>query len=192
MPPRPWKTLSTREVYTNKWMRLREDIAEMPNGQTTLYGVVECTDCVGVLPFIDENNVVMVRQYRYVYGEDFRWEMPTGGVKPGESIAAAAQRELREEAGFVVGELQHLSTYYPSKSIVREVGHLFLGRYLTRVETVPDETEFNVFRSTIESGGEVKLVRGDSGRVEHEELVAGPYAQTDFGEPSAIGHEGGN
>lgn len=31
-----------------------------------------------------------------------------------------------------------------------------------------------------------------AGLVEHEELVAGPYAQTDFGEPSAIGHEGGN
>jgi ADP-ribose pyrophosphatase len=38
MPPKRWKTLSTRQVYQNPWMRLREDIAEMPNGKTTIYG----------------------------------------------------------------------------------------------------------------------------------------------------------
>ena len=37
MPPKPWKTLSTREVYKNPWTRVREDIAEMPNGKTTIY-----------------------------------------------------------------------------------------------------------------------------------------------------------
>ena len=35
-----WKTLSSRIVYQNPWMRLREDVAEMPDGQTTIYGVV--------------------------------------------------------------------------------------------------------------------------------------------------------
>ena len=49
MPPQPWKTLSTRDIYRNKWMALHEDIAEMPNGRTTLYGVCEFGQCVGVL-----------------------------------------------------------------------------------------------------------------------------------------------
>jgi len=142
MPPSPWKTLTSREVYKNKWMRLREDIAEMPDGKTTIYGVVECAECVGVLPFVDDQQVVMVRQYRYVYGEDHRWEMPTGGVHPGETVREAARRELREEAGYDALELQHLSTYFTSKSIIREIGHLFIGRNLTRVLAVPDETEF--------------------------------------------------
>ena len=142
MPPRPWKTLATREVYKNNWMRLREDLAELPNGKTTIYGVVECTECVGILPFVDDNHVVMVRQYRYVYGEADRWEMPTGGVKSGESVEAAARRELREEAGYDALDLQHVSTYFTSKSILREVGHLFIGRNLTRVQAIPDETEF--------------------------------------------------
>ena len=65
MPPKPWKTLSSREVYKNPWTRVREDLAEMPNGQTTIYGVIECGHCVGVLPFLDDDHVVMVRQYRY-------------------------------------------------------------------------------------------------------------------------------
>jgi ADP-ribose pyrophosphatase len=123
-------------------MKLREDIAEMPNGKTTIYGVIECAECVGVLPFIDDDHVVMVRQYRYVFGEDHRWEMPTGGVKPGETLEVAARRELREEVGYDAAELQHVSTYFTSKSIMREIGHLYLGRGLTQVEAIPDETEF--------------------------------------------------
>ena len=49
----------------------------MPNGQTTIYGVIECGHCVGVLPFLDDDHVVMVCQYRYVFEENHRWEMPT-------------------------------------------------------------------------------------------------------------------
>jgi ADP-ribose pyrophosphatase len=139
---KPWKTVASREVYQNKWMRLREDVAEMPDGKTTIYGVIECADCVGVLPFVDEDRVVMVRQFRYVFGEDQRWEMPTGGVKLGETAESAARRELREEAGYEAGELQLVSTYYTSKSIMREVGYLYIGRSLSKVQAIPDETEF--------------------------------------------------
>ncbi|MEJ2746946.1 MAG: NUDIX hydrolase [Anaerolineae bacterium] len=139
---KPWKTLSSREIYQNKWMRLREDVAEMPDGRSTIYGVIECADCVGVLPFVDDDHVVMVRQFRYVFGEDHRWEMPTGGVKPGETAEFAARRELQEEAGYNAAELRHVSTYFTSKSIMREVGHLYIGRHLTKVEAAPDDTEF--------------------------------------------------
>lgn len=142
MPPAPWTTLSTRPVYQNPWTKVREDIAKLPNGKTTIYGVIECADCVGVLPFVDDEHVVMVRQYRYVFGEAHRWEMPTGGVKPGETPEAAARRELREEAGYDAGDLRHVSSYFTSKSIMREIGHLYIGRQLTQVKAVPDETEF--------------------------------------------------
>lgn len=142
MPPKAWKTQSSRRIYENPWMKLREDIAEMPNGKTTIYGVIECGQCVGVLPFLDNDHVVMVRQYRYVFDEDHRWEMPTGGVKPGESLEEAARRELREEVGYNAAELQLVSTYFTSKSIMQEIGHLFIGQGLTQVEAIPDETEF--------------------------------------------------
>lgn len=142
MKPKPWKTQSSRPIYENPWVKVREDIAELPNGKTTLYGVIETGECVGVLPFIDPDHVVMVRQYRYVFGESQRWEIPTGGVKPSEAIEAAARRELREEVGYEVAELQPLSTFFTSKAIMREVAHLFMGRGLTQVQAEPDETEF--------------------------------------------------
>lgn len=142
MPPKAWKTLSSRPVYENPWTSVREDIAEMPNGKTTIYGVVECGHCVGVLPFLDDRRVVLVRQYRYVFGENNRWEMPTGGVNPGETLIEAAHRELREEVGYETEELEEISTYYTSKSILQEIAHLYIGRGLTQVQAVPDETEF--------------------------------------------------
>ncbi|MBP8294016.1 MAG: NUDIX hydrolase [Caldilineaceae bacterium] len=142
MPPTPWKTQSSRPIYENKWMSLREDIAELPDGRTTIYGVVTFGECVGVLPFVDADNVVLVRQHRYVFGENQRWEMPTGGIKPGESAEAAALRELQEEVGYTAQRLEHVSTYYTSKSICYEIAHLYLGYGLQRAILPPDETEF--------------------------------------------------
>lgn len=100
MPPKPRKTLASQPIYANKRMRLREDVAELPDGRTTIYGVVSTSHCVGVLPFLADDRVVLVRQYRYVFGESQRWEMPTGGVHPNETPEQAAQRELREEVGY--------------------------------------------------------------------------------------------
>lgn len=142
MPPKPWKTLSTREIYKNNWMRLREDIAEMPNGKTTLYGVCEFGECVGVLPFVDDDHVVMVRQYRYAQNEGHRWEMPTGGIEAGESPEAAAQRELMEEIGYRANSLTHISSFYSSKAVCRETAHLYVGRDLVQASAPPDDTEF--------------------------------------------------
>jgi 8-oxo-dGTP pyrophosphatase MutT (NUDIX family) len=56
--------------------------------------VVTFGACVGVLPFLDDDCVLVVRQYRNVQGENHRWEMPTGGVHPGETPEAAAQRAI--------------------------------------------------------------------------------------------------
>ena len=68
--------------------------------------------------------------------------MPTGGVKAGESILEAARRELQEEVGYDAKGLQHINMYFPSKSIMHEIAHLYIGRDLTRMQSIPDETEF--------------------------------------------------
>src|SRR5207244_10782996 len=86
-----WRTLTSRPVYANPWIRVREDIAELPDGRTTLYGVVECPPCVGVLPFLDTRTVVLVGQWRYV-ARAFAWEMPTGAMQPGGAEEAAVPR----------------------------------------------------------------------------------------------------
>jgi ADP-ribose pyrophosphatase len=137
-----WRTLSSRPIYTNPWMRLREDIAEMPDGRTTQYGVVECKPAIGILPFLDPETVVLVGQYRYV-ARGFYWEMPTGGIRPGESEEAAAQRELTEEARYEAARLVKVCAFHSSKSIVEEVCNIYLAEGLRPVPGAEaDPTEF--------------------------------------------------
>ena len=137
----PWKTLSTRHVYENRWLRLREDIAEMPDGRSTIYGVVQCRPCVGVLPFVDADTVVLVGQYRYVAG-GFFWEMPTGGVHTDETEEQAVQRELAEESGYVARRLLKLCAFHTSKSVVEETANIYLAEGLEPAPVAPDATEF--------------------------------------------------
>ena len=137
----PWKTTATRPVYENRWIKVREDVAELPDGRTTIYGVVECAECVGVLPFLDRDTVLLVGQYRYV-ARDFYWEIPTGAQHPGETLEAAAQRELAEEAGQAAGQLTKLGDFHTSKSIMREIAHLYLAEDLQPASRPADGTEF--------------------------------------------------
>ena len=137
----PWKTASTRAVYENRWIKLREDIALLPDGRTTVYGVVKCAPAVGVLPFLDHDTVLLVGQYRFVAG-DFFWEMPTGGQHDGETLEQTAQRELAEEAGHEAGRLTKLCEFRTSKSILDEVAYVYLAEDLRPASAQPDVTEF--------------------------------------------------
>lgn len=137
----PWTTQSSRPVYENRWITVREDIALLPDGRTTIYGVVGCSECVGVLPFVDRATVLLVGQYRYV-AEGFYWEIPTGSQHAGESLEDAAQRELSEEAGYEAGRLIKLCDFHTSKSVLREIAHLYLAEGLRPAPRTPDDTEF--------------------------------------------------
>ncbi|MBI2903400.1 MAG: NUDIX hydrolase [Candidatus Methylomirabilis oxyfera] len=138
----PWKKVSSKPIYQNRWLSLREDLVELPDGKTTIYGVVTCGDCVGILPFVDRDRVLLIQQYRYVAGRT-TWEMPTGGMHPGESFKEAAQRELEEEAGYRAGRLTKIVSYHTSKSVLDETAHLYLAEELQPVHNQPaDDTEF--------------------------------------------------
>jgi len=139
--PDDLERLSSKPVYANKWISVREDLVALPDGRTTVYGVVSCGHCVGLLPFVDPDTILLVRQYRYVAGRP-TWEMPTGGVHAGETLEQAAQRELAEETGYQAQRLEQVSTYHTSKSVVDETAHLFLADGLQRRDRAPDETEF--------------------------------------------------
>lgn len=137
----PWQRVSSRPVYATPWISVREDHVRMPDGAPTLYSVIQCGHCVGALPFLDEETVLLVRQYRYVAGR-VTWEMPTGGVHEGERPEEAMRRELGEEARVHPGRLDYLGAYHTSKSVMEETAHLYVARDLSPAAAVADDTEF--------------------------------------------------
>ena len=78
-PENPWTTLSSRAIYENPWIALREDQVIQPDGRPGIYGVVHFKHpAVGVLPVDENGDVWLVGQYRYPL-DRYSWEIPEGG-----------------------------------------------------------------------------------------------------------------
>lgn len=104
------RQVSSREVYRNPWMRVREDVTELPDGTRGLYGVVEKPDFAVVVPREADGSLWLVSQHRYTIDRR-SWEFPQGAWPPGSAggePVALAQAELREETGFTAGSWTHL------------------------------------------------------------------------------------
>ena len=138
----PWTTLSTREVYLNPWIRVREDHVLKPNGTPGIYGVVEYRNrAVGVVPIDDEGHTWLVGQYRYTQNR-YEWETPEGGRPQAESLEDCARRELLEETGLVAATLEPLLLDLQlSNSVSDETAHLYIARQLTQQAPQPEDTE---------------------------------------------------
>lgn len=137
----PWKTNSSKIVYKNPWIQVREDQVIQPDGKPGIYGVVECHAATAVVAKTTDNNIYMVGQYRYTT-KHYSWEIIEGGSKNYETPLEAAKRELIEEAGLIankwtqLGEEVHLSNCYSA-----ERAFIFLAEDLIETEKDPDPTE---------------------------------------------------
>lgn len=136
----PWKTVSTREVYKNAWIRVREDKVIRPDGKPGIYGVVEFPGAVGIVALNAKNEIVLVGQWRYTLNK-YSWEIPTGGIDKKESPLHAAKRELNEETGVFAKRWKSLGTMDTSNGATDEVAHLFLATDLTNGNSEPEEVE---------------------------------------------------
>src|ERR1700691_618437 len=104
-------TLSSREVYRNRWIRVREDEILRSNGQKGIYGVIEKEDGAIILP-IDNGHVWLVEQYRYTIGER-ALELPQGSwEKLIENTEELARGELQEELGLKTAQMVKLGTMW--------------------------------------------------------------------------------
>ena len=138
----PWKTLSTREVYSNPWIRVREDQVINPSGNPGIYGVVEYKNrAVGVIPIDDEGFTWLVGQYRYTH-DIYEWEIPEGGCPEGESLTECAKRELLEETGIIARDYEMIfDGIQLSNSVSDEKAWIFVARGLSFVNATPEDTE---------------------------------------------------
>ena len=124
------KQLSSREVYKNKWMTVREDDVEFADGSQGIYGIVEKPDCTTVIPRTKEGAYILVKPYRYSIGK-YTWEFPCGSVedKVLQSEELAAQ-ELKEETGYTATTMTLLSTLHSAYGYSNQIMHVFLAEGL--------------------------------------------------------------
>jgi ADP-ribose pyrophosphatase len=117
-----WQQISTHVCCENDWIKVREDKVLLPSGITLdSYFVIEYPGAVAILVIIN-NNVLMVRQYRYPF-QEFTWEIPCGAINKSESIKETALRELLEETGLSseIDSFSLLTSFTPSPGSSNEV-----------------------------------------------------------------------
>lgn len=117
-------------LYESKWLGLYRighwEFVRRPNSDA----------CVGVLAITDQNEVVLIEQFR-VPVQRRVIEIPAGlvGDEPehrGDSLAETASRELLEETGFRAGSVLPLLSSPTSPGITPEITYLFHATGLVR------------------------------------------------------------
>ena len=136
-------TLSSREIYRNRWLRLREDRILRSNGKEGIYSVVDKEECAIILP-IENDRVWLVEQFRYTIQER-AWELPQGGweeaiVDPEE----LARGELKEETGLHADRMVCLGALWIAYGFARQKQHVFLAAGLKQAKTDRDAEEHDL------------------------------------------------
>lgn len=137
------KQLSAEYIYKGKIINLRRDNALMPDGNTALREVVEHPGGVCVVALDEENNILLVEQYRYPYSERVL-EIPAGKRDHGknEDPLVCGKRELLEETGMTAKQFISLGKFYPTPGYTNEVIYIYFAKDLTFVGQNLDSDEF--------------------------------------------------
>jgi ADP-ribose pyrophosphatase len=141
------ETVSSREVYRNPWLSLREDRILRSNGKPGIYSVVDKHDCAVIIPLdVDEDGgkVWLVEQFRYTVQERCL-ELPQGGWEmDGVDPEALARGELKEEIGLHAERMVYLGWMWIAYGFTRQRQHAFLATGLSHTDKEPDPEEHDL------------------------------------------------
>lgn len=135
------KQISSKYIFKGRIISVRVDEAKLPNNAVAAREVVEHNGGVCVVPLTDDDQVLMVEQFRYPYSEVVL-EIPAGKRDGDEEPLKCGIRELREETGAVAENMEFLGELYPSPGYCGEIIYMYLATGLSFGKTDPDEDEF--------------------------------------------------
>ena len=169
LEPHTERVATTRRIYEGRIVSLREDAVTLSDGRSALREVVEHGDVAATVPIDADGNVILVRQYRLPAG-DALLEVPAGGVDAGESIEAAAQRELQEETGYRAERLERLAGFFVSPGYCTEFIHVFLATGLTE-DAVAGDPDEDIAIERLPLTDAVRLI--ESGEIKDAKSIVG-------------------
>ena len=135
------KPLSSETRFEGRVFTVTVDKVELENGRTSTREVVHHHGGACIAALTDENEVYLVRQFRYAFGQEL-WELPAGKLEKGEDPFAAARRELGEECGLTAEHFVDLGPVYPTVGYCSEIIYCWAAIGLAPCDMHLDEDEF--------------------------------------------------
>jgi ADP-ribose pyrophosphatase len=131
---------NTPKVFSGARFEVHTMLAEGKSGKPIQREVVVHPGAVVILPILDEEHIVMIRNERFAVGREL-WELPAGTLEVNEPPLLSAKRELIEETGYEAKQVEPLVTFFTSPGICNEVMYAFVAQDLTFVGQNLDENE---------------------------------------------------
>ncbi len=122
-----WKKKKSELVLDTKFFKVRKDTVELPTGEAKEWTYWDSQDSAMVLGMTRDKKMVMIKQHRYLVGDEVI-EFPSGGLHDGETIEAGAKREFEEESGFRCASLQKLGSFYETYGSLNRQIHIFFAK----------------------------------------------------------------
>lgn len=135
------KKINSRQIFDGVVVKLFVDDVELPDGKKAIREIVRHPGAVCVIPVDEDENVIMIKQFRYPFSEVLL-EVPAGKLEPNEDPLEAVKRELEEESGVNAESVEYIGTMYTTVAILDEKIHMYLATGLTYKNAHPDDGEF--------------------------------------------------
>ncbi len=132
--------ISSKQVFSGEIFNVRVDTIQQNGGPTATREVVEHAGAVSIVALTDDNEVLMVKQYRYAIDDDLL-ELPAGRIESGEDRLETAKRELIEETGYSAKHWRVLPAIHPAPAFSDELLSNYLATGLEFVGANPDDDE---------------------------------------------------
>ena len=154
------QTLDSEQLVDGKLLKVYRDTVTLPDGTTAHREWIDHPGAAAVVALLDDDRVLMVRQYRYAARGTFL-EIPAGTLDGDEAPEKAIIRELKEETGYTAQRWTHLGALYNCIGYSNECIHLFLAQGLTAGEQELDSGEFIEVEKVPFEGAVAQARRGD-------------------------------
>lgn len=137
-----WKTTSSKKLVDTRWVKVRKDAVELPNGQHIEdFYAITIDEAAAIVALDDNENIILKKEYRYCYERDLI-EVPAGGFEKDEDGLTVAKRELLEETGYISDEWQFIGKTVESSAKLTNYMHIYFANHCRKVSKQHlDDTE---------------------------------------------------